>query len=326
VPYAFAGGNDGSNPNGSLLADATGALYGTTWSGGPANTGTVFKLTPPGQAGGGWTETVLHSFSGASDGANPSAGLIADASGALYGMTYFGGSDYYEGTVFQLTPPAARGGEWSETILHTFSWTDGAYPYAGLIADTSGALYGTTGNGGVDQNYGTVFQLKPPARSGGAWSQTVLYRFTGGDGAYPSAGLIFDGAGALYGVASGGGTDDNGAVFKLTPPAQSGGAWNETILYSFAGADGALPVGGLISDASGALYGTALTGGAYNQGTVFKLAVPATFVGVPGQPNCLGQSMSSLAHQYGGISHAAAALGYPGTTDLHNAVFAFCGG
>jgi uncharacterized repeat protein (TIGR03803 family) len=327
VLYTFTGGNDGANPNATLISDATGALYGTTvYEGGPYNNGTVFELTPPATPGGAWTETVLHSFGGGSDGANPYSGLIFDASGALYGTTYYGGGYYYAGTLFQLTPPAAPGGIWTETVLHTFSWSDGAYPYGTLIADASGALYGTTANGGLDQNYGTVFQLTPPATTGGAWTETVLYRFTGGDGANPYAGLISDASGVLYGTASGGGAGNSGTVFKLTPPATTGGAWTETVLHSFTGGDGAQPIAGLMSDASGALYGANIGGGANNEGTVFKLPVPATFVGVPGQGNCLGQSISLLAREYGGIAHAAAVLGYATVTDLHDDILGFCGG
>ena len=115
-------------------------------------------------------------------------------------------------------------------------------------------------------------------------------------------------------------------MFKLTPPAKTGAAWTESVLHSFTGGDGAQPVAGLMSDASGALYGATISGGAYNDGTVFKLALTATFVGVPGQANCTGQSISFFARQFGGIAHAAAALGYASVTDLQNAVRAYCGG
>jgi uncharacterized repeat protein (TIGR03803 family) len=196
-----------------------------------------------------------------------------------------------------------------------------------LIFDASGALYGTTANGGLGQNYGTAFKLTPPTTPGGDWTETILYKFNGGDGAYPYAGVISDASGALYGAASGGGAYNAGTVFKLTPPATTGGAWTESVLYSFTGGgDGAYPYAGLISDASGALYGAALSGGTNNDGTVFKLAVPATFYGVPGRANCTGQSISLLARKYGGIAHAAAALGYGSVTDLQNAVRTYCGG
>src|SRR5205823_5301731 len=138
--------------------------------------------------------------------------------------------------------------------------------------------------------------------TGGDWTQTVLYRFTGGDGANPYAGLISDASGALYGAASDGGAYNAGTVFKLTPPATPDGTWTESVLYSFTGgSDGGFPVAGLMSDASGTLYNTANGGGADNDGTVFKLTVPTTFYGVPGRASCTGQSISLLARKYGGI-------------------------
>src|SRR5205814_1699511 len=114
-------GSDGTLPYSGLISDASGALYGTTAYGGLYSEGTVFKLTPPANSGGAWTETILYSFGGGNDGVNPYGGLIFDESGALYGTTYFGGGSYYAGTVFKLTPPSTSGGAWTETILHTFS-------------------------------------------------------------------------------------------------------------------------------------------------------------------------------------------------------------
>ena len=197
----------------------------------------------------------------------------------------------------------------------------------GTISDATGALYGTTANGGVDQNYGTAFKLTPPATPGGAWTQTVLYKFTGGDGANPYAGLIADASGALYGAASGGGPYNAGTVFKLTPPAAPGEAWSESVLYGFTGgSDGGFPLAALMSDDSGALYDTANGGGTYSDGTVFRLALTASFVGVPGQANCFNQSISFLARKYGGIAHAAATLGYASVMDLQTVVRTYCGG
>src|SRR5205085_2356955 len=118
------------------------------------------------------------------------------------------------------------------------------------------------------------------------------------------------------GATLGGGAYNYGTVFKLTPPPTSGGAWIETVLHNFTGSDGAQPVAGLMSDASGALYGATISGGTYNDGTVFELSVPAPFAGVPGQANCTGQSISFLARQFGGIAHAAASLGFASMTDL----------
>jgi uncharacterized repeat protein (TIGR03803 family) len=241
VLYSFTNGSDGGQPDGALIADASGALYGTAPYGGASGNGVVFKLTPPTTAGGAWTETVLYSFNGGSDGTLPTGSLIADAAGALYGTTTSGGTGS-SGIVFKLTPPTTAGGAWTETILYTFTGSpDGANPFVGLIADASGALYGATYNGGTSGN-GTVFQLTPPITTGGAWTETVLHSFSGGDGVNPRGSLIADALGALYGTTFLGGTGNSGVVFKLTPPTAAGGAWTETVLYSFTGGgDGANP-------------------------------------------------------------------------------------
>jgi uncharacterized repeat protein (TIGR03803 family) len=339
--YQFLGGNDGGEPHGALIADASGALYGTTAGGGDRTTnlifGTVFKLTPPTTSGGQWTEPVL------ANGGAPFANLIADSTGAFYGITVAGGPTA-SGTVFKLTPPTTSGGQWTTTVLYTFNGgSDGLDPEGALIADAAVALYGTTINGGsgtgCNGGCGTVFKLTPPTTSGGQWTQTVLYSFTGGsDGALPSGGVIADAGGALYGTTmAGGGTTSCGlgvpgcgTVFKLTPPTTSGGQWTETVLYRFTGgSDGAAPVAGLIADAAGALYGTTVAGGNFTGcqggcGTVFKLQVAANFQGVPGQANCVGQSISFLAHTHGGIAAAAADLNFASVMDLQNAVKSFC--
>ncbi len=259
---------DGQYPYGGLIFDAAGNLYGTTEFGGTNGYGTVFKLTPT--AGGGWTETVLHSFGSGTDGASPFVGLIFDAAGNLYGTTTYGGT-YGVGTVFELTPTA--GGDWLETVLYSFGingLSDGGYPWAGLIFDAAGNLYGTTFYGGT-YNRGTVFELTP--MSGGGWTETVLHSFNpnnGTDGFNPYAGLIFDAAGNLYGTAYYGGSYGGGTVFELTPAA--GGGWTETVLRSFGnGTDGFWPYAGLIFDHAGNLYGTTEYGGTHNYGTVFEL-------------------------------------------------------
>ena len=308
--YDFQEGTDGNGPNGGLIFDASGALYGTTTDGGGTGCifasevigcGTVFKLTPPAAPGGNWTENVLHRFTDGSDGAIPFAGLIFDASGALYGAASAGGNTKCPnlgttgcGTVFKLTPPITSDGTWTETTLYTFTGgSDGSGPNA-VIFDASGALYGTTFGGGNlgcngEMGCGTVFKLTPPAASGGAWTESVLYTFTGGsDGRFPN-GLIFDAAGALYSTTSAGGNlsdpsgEGSGTVFKLTPPATSGGAWTERVLYDFqVGSDGYGPDVGVIFDAAGALYGTTELGGDLSGcsgggcGTVYKLAPPTT--------------------------------------------------
>ena len=273
VLYSFNNnGADGAGPAAGLIFDKNGNLYGTTSEGGTHGVGMVFELAPA--QGGGWTEQVLYSFStNGPVGADPAAGLIFDAAGNLYGTTNRGGTHDF-GTVFELTPNAGGGG-WTETVLYHFSnYPDGAYPVAGLIFDAAGNLYGTTGGGGT-RDVGTVFELTPKA--GGGWTETVLYNFStkGPVGAYPYAGLIFDGAGNLYGTTSEGGTRGVGTVFELTPKA--GGGWTEQVLYNFStnGPVGAYPFAGLIFDAAGNLYGTTNRGGTHGYGTVFELTPTA---------------------------------------------------
>jgi len=203
ILHAFNFKRDGTHPSANLIRDAAGSFYGTTVSdnGGYHHFGTVFKLAADG------TETLLHVFAGwkNNDGAHPYSGLVVDASGTFYGTTLDGGSDCNCGTVFKLAPDG------TETVLHAFSGgSDGAHPYAGLVADLSGNLYGTTWAGGADCNCGTVFKLAPDG------TETVLYAFTGSDGSYPSAGLILDKHGNLWGTTFLGGTYGNGAVFKLS--------------------------------------------------------------------------------------------------------------
>lgn len=274
VLYSFRGtaSSDGSSPQDSLVFDSKGALYGTTASGGVNGDGTVFKLTPPATKGGAWTETVLYSFKGGSDGSNPASGLIFDTAGALYGTTSIGGSSNF-GTVFKLTPNA-KATAWTESILYTFTGlSDGGKPYAGL-ALKSGALYGTTLDGG-SSSQGEVFELTPPAKSGGAWTQTVLYSFTGGkDGGKPYAGVVFNSSGSLFSTTGSGGSG-YGTVFSLTPPKKGSTTWTESVLYSFGeGASGSYPHSRVVFDTAGNLYST--TGvNSSNSGVVFELSPPA---------------------------------------------------
>lgn len=202
----------------------------------------------------GQTFTLLHKFDG-SDGARPSASVILDSSGNIYGTTPQGGT-HFGGTVFRLDPQG------NETVLHSFAGSpdDGAAPEGDLAADAEGNLYGTTSYGGA-HNVGTVFKID----SSGSYSVVHSFKKTG-DGQYPNAGLILDKEGNLYGVASGGGTAGKGVVYMISNTGR------ESLLYSFhVLPDGSGPLGDLVRDGSGNLYGTTYIGGAHNSGTVFKL-------------------------------------------------------
>ena len=285
--YGF-GGSGLSSPEARLLLDKAGNLYGTTASGGTGacagGCGGVFKLAPPAQKGGSWTETVLYSFTGAFEtGGGTSGGLIMDVHGALYGTTY-SGSGGPSGTVFRLTPPKS-GTLWTHTVLYAFAGgADGADPEGEVVFDKNGNLYGTTNYGGTGaancfgSPCGTIFELTPTAS--GPWTHTVLYSFNGGtDGGYGYAGpaLVLDAAGNLYGTTPIGGDPSCnsgtgcGTIFQLAPPAALGGSWTETVLYRFpGGAAGAAP-GGLTFGKGHQLYGPA-GAGANDDGLVFSIA------------------------------------------------------
>jgi uncharacterized repeat protein (TIGR03803 family) len=259
---------DGNNPCGSLIFDSAGNLYGTTVTGGAAARadGTVYEFSP--NAGGGWTEKGLHSFGNGNDGIFPYGNVIVDSAGNLYGTASTLGA-YGYGMVYELTPRA--GGGWTEKGLHSFGdgFGDGRYPMAGLIFDSAGNLYGMTNEGGV-YSFGTVFELTPNA--GGSWTEKVLYSFGhDNDGSQPVGDLIFDAAGNLYGVTAFGGAHKTGIVFELTPT--TSGPWTESVLHDFeGGTDGYAPVGSLIFDAAGNLYGVTNRGGDNYQGRVFQLS------------------------------------------------------
>jgi uncharacterized repeat protein (TIGR03803 family) len=267
VLYRFSGGSDGSNPGGGhLIFDQTGNLYGITLVGGAYAEGTVFQLVP---FQGGWTERVLHSFTG-NDGGLPNAALVFDNVGNLYSTTLAGGA-YGGGTVFQLTP---SGSGWTENVLYSFQGgNDGDHPYPGPIFDQSGNIYGGTAEGG-QRNGGTVFKLTP---SGSDWTYSLVYSLTGSGGnCGPVGNFIMDGAGNLYGSTNYEGAYNAGTVFKLTP---SGDGWTYTLLHEFTGgSDGASPAGGLIFDENGNLYGVAAAGSSQNCsggcGVVFEITFP----------------------------------------------------
>jgi uncharacterized repeat protein (TIGR03803 family) len=225
--FTFNGGSNGLEPmyeGGALISDAAGNLYGVTAFGGTYGEGNVFELSPPTAVGGAWTEAVLYSFGAyPQDGSVSTGALVLDADGNLYGTTVAGGI-LGEGIVFELSPPASEGLPWTETRIHSFSGgaSDGAAPYAGLVMDKSGNLYGVTYSGGpgdCEFNYpgcGTVFELS--ASGSGTWTERVLHSLNGStDGEFPYAGLMIDDSNHLFGATSGGGAKGNGTVFEVVP-------------------------------------------------------------------------------------------------------------
>ncbi len=288
VLYTFGGNTDGDSPNGPLIEDAGGSIYGSTDFGGSSacfgeGCGTVYKLTPAGS--GAYTESILYVFSDAGDGAHPYGPLVADAGGALYGTTEYSGSggcvSDHCGAIFKLTP--AGSGAYTESIIYVFTGGKGGqYVSPGLLVDASGALYGTTGAGGAP-NLGVAFKLTPQS---GTYVETVLHTFRGRDGATPDGALIADAAGDLYGATADGGEITNtgcsvlgrapgcGAVFELSP---HGGGYVETVLHRFSPSEGLQVQPGLLADAHGDLFGAARLGGSCSFsgqggcGTAFEL-------------------------------------------------------
>ena len=274
VLYRFQGGTDGDFPlNSPLVVDHAGNLYGTTPGGGDTNCtsgcGTVFQLSPPAQPGGSGTETVLYRFQGGADGSSPT-GVLLDAHGNLIGTTLNGGSGPCTngcGTLFQLSPPAATGGNWTKSVLYEFPGGANGFAIGGLIADSAGNLYGVNiGADGAGAN-GAVAELTLPGGPGDSWTETVLYRFKGvpryqsvGDGSRP-LGLTFDREGNLFGATFAGGFCQLfeggscfGTVFELTPPAQAGGGWTESVVYRFRPRD-QNPTAGVAVGTDGSIYG-----------------------------------------------------------------------
>jgi hypothetical protein len=331
--YAFpTGGSKGCYPVGTLLRDGAGALYGATFDCGTGGYGTVFKLVPPLAGQTTWSVSVLHGFSEDVGGGALNANLVMDANGAVYGTAGDDG-EYVKGVVFRLNPPAAGQTNWTETVLHAFDYNfayniaDGSGPNA-VISDNNGVLYGTTYRGGSTADpsglgFGTVFKLAPPIPGQTNWQETVLYRFNGGtDGQNPLAPLTRDGSGALYGTTFSGGGSQNcvdqygyvvgcGTIFKLTPPLPGFTNWEKVTLHRFAGgADGTFPLGKLLLDGSGNVYGTTTQGGnsqcadgignIVGCGTVFKLIPPA-----PGQTAWT----KTVIHHFTGVPDGASPQG-----------------
>jgi uncharacterized repeat protein (TIGR03803 family) len=270
VPLPF-----GANPSAPLIQDSAGNLYGETATGGAHGLGVVFKLTP--NPNGGWSQKVLHAFSGSPDGSSPQGRLVLDSAGNLYGTTYQGGT-YGCGTAYRLSP--SSGNQWTETILYSFcaNSTDAAFPLAGLTFDQAGNLYGTAGGG--PNGWGAVYQLSPS--SNGNWTEQVLYSFSSkGPGGYSAQSeVVLDNAGNIYGTTTlggnlecniygtyGGDTSGCGTVFELT---LTSSGWTETVLYTFVnGGDSYTEgyfwgaTGRLLIDSKGNLFGPAAFGVIY---------------------------------------------------------------
>jgi uncharacterized repeat protein (TIGR03803 family) len=276
--HSFGGPGDGSSLHPWLTSDGHGNIFGTTYLGGEYGYGTAFELSPPAGGLGIWTETIIYSFNSCTNGCDPSASVAVDKSGNVYG-TALGGSSGL-GVVYELSPPAAPGGEWNESVLYNFvshgGGTTGKNP--GGVSLVRGNLYVTTQYGGPLGSYGNVLELKPPTQPGGAWLAKQIFAFSGGSSGteplYQGGALIADAAGNLYGTAA---SATGVLVFELSPPSSGNGAWTEAVLYSLGNSFSAIEP--LVIDKGGNLYGTSVTAnGAI--GTAFKLQPPAS----PGQP------------------------------------------
>lgn len=242
VLFSFTGGIDGANPSSGLTLGTDGNFYGTTLGGGTNFDGTVFKVGANGVL------TVLHSFN-CTDGCNPVAGIIQGSDGNFYGTTFAA-----DGTIFKITPTGVF------NTLHSFKFFDGSGPNAMLIQSTDGSFYGTTDSGGMF-GFGTVFKIN----AGGTFK--VLHNFTcGNDGCVPVAGLVQGINGSFYGTTREGGANNDGTVFKITSTGTL------TTLHDFVGSDGAAPFGGLVLATDGNFYGTTSGGGTHNNGTIFRIS------------------------------------------------------
>ena len=254
ILYSFGSyPGDGTRPRAGVVFDSKGNVYGTTTEGGTYGIGTAFELMPNGQ--GGWSESLLYSFTGGADGSAPSSGLTIGSAGRLYGTTSLGGLKN-TGTVFEITPTLDG---WIQNVIHSFGdRIDGQNPMGGVTFDTFGNLYGTTFDGG-SIGFGTVFELTP---TGGDWSEAIIHRFNpaSGDGTNPSAPITIDSTGTLYGVTPSGGAYGSGTAFRLT--ADSNGKWVKSGQYNFSGrTDGGLPTGSLTLDQFGDIFGATISGG-----------------------------------------------------------------
>jgi uncharacterized repeat protein (TIGR03803 family) len=276
IAYTFTGGADGAYPSDGLTIGPDGALYGAA-SGGAYNAGVVYRLAPTIE--GGFIQSVIYTFTGGTDGNYPNGNLAFDSQGRLVGSTATGGNVncavyYYYGcgVLFRLAPGGQAGKPWRLTVLHTFAGTtDGAAP-GDIAIDAQDNIFGATSGGGAGY-VGVVYEAV--ARHRGAnlrYALNTLWNFTNGDdGGNPATKLAIDASGALYGT-SRGGKFGAGTAFIVVPPIMPGGSWTFSILHSFnATSEGADPIGGLLLDNAGRLYGATAFGGTNNAGTIFKL-------------------------------------------------------
>jgi uncharacterized repeat protein (TIGR03803 family) len=257
VIYTFGNMSDGNYPEGDLIFDAAGNLYGTTQQGGfecedTVWCGVVYQLA---RNGGGWRKTFIWQFNSEFV-AFPYAGVTFDQAGNIYGTATINA-----GAVYQLV----RHGIWTLTEIHAFGGQgDGYSPFGGLVTDAAGNLYGGTASGGAN-GAGAVYKL---SQNGGTWTESVIYS-PPGNGVGPTNTLAWDAAGNLYGTTCTDGAHNSGSVFKLTP---TGDGWIPTTLYDFTGgSDGLCPYGALVVDANGNIFGTTMGGGSSQQGVIFEI-------------------------------------------------------
>ncbi len=319
ILYSFTGLADGSSPSGKLAMDSSGNIYGTTSAGGiidrkcnEIGCGTVFELSPPAQQGGTWNFQVLYTFTGLHDGWEPHGLLLSG--GTLYGTDNYYNRNIHQGTVFALR---RKSDGWKLQVLHEFSGGhDGCSP-GSLTIDAAGDVYGTTSECGGDRK-GTVFELIRPVQPADEWTISILHHFHDTDGSYP-VGVVFDKSGNLYGTTLFGGTWNKGVMYRLSPPAQVGDEWKETVLHTFPSydGDGSEPESDLIFDRSGNIYGTTRYGGnAGNDswGTLFELTpavqggpaterVLHTFTGLSGDGAQPGSGLAFLGNQIVGVTY-----------------------
>jgi hypothetical protein len=287
--------------------DSAGNLYGSTAYGGTGNCvllgtlmgcGTVYELSPPAQRGSAWTEKVIYSFPDAVHGYLPNGDLTFDSAGNLYGATEFGGGSgtscdpYYQycGGIYELSPPQQQGGAWTEQVLYGFRGMtqatvlgDGGGPNGGLALDSTGNIYGTTVYGGSivagcsgpgGRGCGTVFELHAPLEKGGNWTEEILVRFSGNNGALPMSGIVFGLDKDLYGSVTGGGSGNGGEIYQLHRPTTKGQPWTQTAIYEFSALSaGSYPESEVLFDSAGRMYGTDNTGrGGDREGSVYMLS------------------------------------------------------